>query len=416
MKLLCDIAVGNRLAPNVKRKHAKSTMALCKHSKSNDFCIILFAGQNKNGTKYNIKNNINQIFAKCVNEGKATIQFKEPPQDLYIQAEPIQLRGFLHLLKRVLEEKVSDKELSFSSMAVTPISKKNIPPTRLFIKNRSEYPIQGFPKSIEILHITDIQKCSLDRSILSLTKLRILNLSNNCIEYLPQELSELPCLADINVANNHLGKCTPKQWTWIRGNLLKTLKSLNLSNNGLKYLPDQLVKFDKLVYLLINNNELQVLPPGIGNLKHLQVLRASNNMLSSLPGSVRSWRLLSLDISNNAFNHNQQNQRRPQKLPKPLPVSSLKDAAAQKLLLMKIPYDKKTLPSTVVSYLDCAKYCICGKACFNNFIRHSQTLLLSSIARNLNLSPGLEFVPLDSYFCSLKCFVSVCTRIRHSII
>lgn len=417
MKLLCDISVGNRLATNVKRKHAKSTLALCKEPKSKNFYIILFAGQSKNSTKYNVKDNINQIFAKYLHEGKATIQFKEPPHDLYIQAESINLKGFLHLLKRVLEQKVSEKELSFSSMSVTPISKKNIPPTKLVIKNRSEYPLKGFPRSLEALHITDIEKCSVDRSILNLTKLKVLNLSNNCIDCLPQELSQFECLAELNISNNQLGKCSPKQWAWIGGKLSKTLKLLNLSGNGLKFLPEQLVKLHTLAYLHIDKNKLQVLPSGIGNLKQLQILTASDNMLAALPGSVRSWRLQRLDVSNNAFLPDQEEVRRPIALPK-TPVCSLKELAARNFLLTKVPYDKEALPMTLVDYLDYAKYCVCGKACFVSFIKYSQTLQLSSIARNLNLSsPRLQVVPIDCYFCSLKCFLSVCyVHTRHSVI
>lgn len=417
MKLLCNVATGNRLAANTKRKHVKSTLALCKHPKSNDFYIILFTGQNKNGTKYTVKNNINQVFTKCLHDGKATIQFKEPPHDLYIQADAIQLKGFLHLFKRVLEQKVSDKELSFSSMAVTPISSKHIPPTKMFIKSRSEYPIKGFSKSLEILHITGIQKISLDRGILALKKLKVLNLSNNCIECLPKELNELPNLAELNVSENRLGRCTLKQWSWIGGNLSYTLKFLNLSSNGLRNLPDQIVKLHSLVFLNISKNELKSLPSGIGNLKMLRELTAFDNILSSLPGSVRTWQLRSLDLSNNNFDSNQQNNPAVVS-PKIPPVCSLKESAARKFLSTRAPYSKETLPFTVVDYLDHAKYCVCGKACFASFIKHSQTLLLSSITMYLSLnSDELKFVPMDCYFCSLKCFNSAFhSRVRYPVI
>lgn len=417
MKLLCDISIGNRLAPNLKRKSTKSTLALCKQPKSKEFCIILFTSQNKNGTKYNIKGNIQQIFTRCVNEGKTTIQFKEPPHDVYIQANVIQLKSFLHLFKGALQGTLCDKDLATcSGMAVTPISAKHIPQKKLFIRSRAEYPVKGFSKTLEVLHINNIQRCSLDRGILNLKALKVLNLSTNLIETLPEDLNRLPCLAELNVSGNQLGKCPPKLWCWMGGHLSQTLKVLNLSTNGLKYLPCQIVKLYNLSYLHVDNNELVAFPAGIGKLNKLKVLTASNNAIASLPGSAKMWRLQHLDLSYNRF---QQQQNNPAvALPKPPPPCSLKEGAARKVLLMRIPYTPCDLPRTLINYLDNARYCVCGRACFEVYIKHTQMLLLESIADHLAISAdGSMYIPMECYCCSLKCFVTAnCIRMRSPVI
>lgn len=418
MKLLCDISVGNRLAPNLKRKSAKSTLALCKQPNSKDCCIILFTSQNKSGTKYNLKGNIQQIFTRCVNDGKSTIQFKEPPHDLFIQADAIQLKGFLHLLKRALQHEITDKDLVvYSSMAVTPISGKAIPQKTLHIRSRAEYPLKGFPKTLEVLRINNIRRCSLDNGILNLKALRVLDLSTNLIETLPESLNRLHCLTELNLSDNQLGKCPPKQWSWMGGNLSETLRVLNLRRNALKYLPCQIVKLYNLVYLHVDNNELKAFPTGIGKLNKLKVLTASNNDITWLPGSAKMWHLQQLDLSCNRFQP-QRASNSATVLPKPPPPCSLKECAARTVLLLRIPYTPCDLPLTLIDYLDNAQYCVCGRACFEIFIKHSQMLLLDSITDHLSISAaGSLQIPMECHYCSLKCYVSAhCIRMRSPVI
>lgn len=419
MKIVCNVSVGNRILPGVainpKRRHVKSTLALCKKPKSETYCIILFSSQNKHGTKYEVNGNILKVLTRFLDEGKTTIQFKEPPHDLYIQTDSIQLKGFLHLLKRVLEGKILPNEVTLSSMTATPVSNKNIAPTKLTIKNRSEYPMKGFPRTLEELHINDIKRCSLDRGILNLKKLKILDLSNNCIEYLPEEINQLPSLSELNLSFNEFSKSSPKQWNWMGEKLSNTLKLLNLSNNELKYLPEQLVKLHNLITLRVDFNQLKSLPSGIGNLMNLRVFTASNNQLSSLPGSVKKWHLEQLDLSNNTFNLNQQSNPS-SVLPKPLPISSLKEYAARKVLLNRLPYSPSVLPLTLIKYLDLAKYCVCGLACFDIYFKHTHMLLLSSVSHSFSVSAGLIYVPIDCYFCSLKCFTTANYRSRQPVI
>lgn len=419
MKLACSVFVNNRslstLALNSKQKYVKSTLALCKHPNSENYCIILFTSQNKTGTKYTVKGNISQILTRFINDGKATIQFKIPTHDMFVQCDVIQLKGFLHLLKRVLENKISPKELTCSSMSVTPISTKDIPPKKLVIRSRSEYPSKGFPRTLESLYINDIKRCSLDRGILQLTKLKILDLSQNCIEFLPEELNVLH-LNELILSSNYLNKSTPKQWAWMGGNLSKSLTLLNLESNNLKYLPEQLVKLDKLITLNINSNELTALPTGLGNLRNLKVLIASNNSLSILPGSIKRCHFQLLNLCNNNFISYRQNNVSVT-TPKNFPVPTLKEYSGKKVIELKMSYSAATIPQTLVQYLDDAKYCVCGKACFEIFIRAPEILSVASIAQDFVTSTTSSFLTLDCYFCSLQCFRSShFARVRNPVI
>lgn len=407
MKLLCDISVGNRLAPNLKRKSAKSTLALCKQPKCNEFCVILFTAQNKNGTKYSLLGNIQQIFTRCVNEGKTTIQFKQPPHDLYIKADPIQLKSYLHLLKLALENKVTDKDLAgYSGITATPIAKKHIPQKKLYITSRAEYPIKGFPKSLEELHINNIQRCSLDKGILGLRLLKILDLSINLIETLPEDLNRLD-LEELNLSENQLGKCSPKEWLWMGGHLSRTLKVLNMRNNGLKYLPNQIKKLYNLRVLHVDNNQLTFFPPGIGGLKALRIFTASHNLISSLPGTMKIWHLQQLDLTSNCFNCRTPPTNSAVANIKPLPPCSLKEYSARKVLLTRIPYTPRDLPLTLINYLDNAQYCVCGKACFDVHLTVSQMFYLETITDHLTTADDEStYVPMDCCFCSRKCYVT----------
>ncbi|XP_057667060.1 leucine-rich repeat protein 1 [Diorhabda carinulata] len=416
MKIVCSIYVGNRVLPsnlNSKgRKHVKSTLALCKHPKSGEFCIILFTNQNKNGTKYTIRNNIKQVLTKFAHEGKCTIQFLSPEHDIFINADPIQLKAFLHLFKRILENKVSEKELTTSSLAVTGVKAKDMPPLKLTISKRSDYPSKGFPKTLEELHINSINRCGVDKGILTLMRLKILDLSDNLIEYVPTELSLLPNLRDLNLSQNLLGKS--KNWNWIGGNLSNTLQSLDLSHNELKLVPQQISYLSQLTNLNLSYNLLQNLTPGIGKLKKLKVFCASNNNINTLPGNMRSLTLQTIDLSLNNFM--QDVPTKPLHRIDPLPVCTLKEYAARKVLRARLPYPPGSLPLTVISYLDNANFCVCGRACLEIYVRTSQNLLLTSIAESVNRSVGEGIcVPIDSYFCSSRCYASVC-RTRNPIV
>lgn len=65
-------------------------------------------------------------------------------------------------------------------------------------------------------------------------------------------------------------------------------------------------------------------------------------------------------------------------------------------------YDARTIPFTLVNYLDNASFCVCGTALFNVLYRKTVSMDLKRIA-NIVTSSGVTVVPFDCNFCSMKC-------------
>lgn len=158
MKILCEIAVNNRLAPHIKSRLKQSTLAIGLHPPgTNDpqnVFIIKFTSTDKTGTRYKIHRNIEKVFTKFLSDGKTTISFKQPPHDLQIRCDAIQLKSFLQILKTAIEGKFDLKKTNISSLAVTPVPQSSIPVKKLSILTPADYPLKGLPKSLRILNVS----------------------------------------------------------------------------------------------------------------------------------------------------------------------------------------------------------------------------------------------------------------------
>ena len=214
--------------------------------------------------------------------------------DLFIQADPSKLKEFLTLLK------LSPKDQQTVSIApLLPPKMKDLdkPPTKLVIKSRGDYPIQGFPSTLETIQANEIGLHRIDRRILELMSLRCLDLSGNDIKTLPEEMKVL-ALAELKIAGNSLsefpiGLCY--------GNLAENLKTLDVSRNKLDFLPHTFSQFKSLIQLKLDCNKLQLLPRTFGKLSSLRYLSASSNQLAVLPHSFSKLQLESLDLFGNPF-------------------------------------------------------------------------------------------------------------------
>lgn len=381
-------------------KFVQSTLALCKHpNKLDDHCIILFTAQNKKGTKYKLKHNVQQIFTKFIHEGKATIQFREPFIDLFISCDVTPLRGFLHLLKRVLCGEITDKELSLSSLAVSDTNLTKVC-KKMVIQKRSEYPTKGFPRTLEHLVVNDISSNSVGCGVLKLLKLRVLDLSKNCIAEIPREIKQLSCLVELYLANNLLGNNkSARQWDWIGGNLSKTLNLLNLKGNGLNCVPKQIAHLKNLITLNLDDNDFSLFPSSLCHLNKLENLTMSNNNIEMLPFHIKRLNLNTLDISGNNF------PSEPMKnchlTPKVWPIKSLKDISAISVLSARLDYSEETLPIDLCRFLCNVKFCYCSRPIFDVYKEYILPEASKSLARNVVHSN--DMVLLEVYFCSLKC-------------
>lgn len=95
------------------------------------------------------------MFVKFVNEGKATIRFKEPEHDLAIKCDSLQLKGFLKTLKLGLDGIHSHQ---LSKLNTCNLQTKKLKPikTKLKITAKEDYPVlEGFQRTLESLTVSN---------------------------------------------------------------------------------------------------------------------------------------------------------------------------------------------------------------------------------------------------------------------
>lgn len=94
------------------------------------------------------------MFVKFVNEGKATIRFKEPEHDLAIKCDSLQLKGFLKTLKLGLDG-IHSHQLSKLNTCILQTKKLKPIKTKLKITAKEDYPVlEGFQRTLESLTVS----------------------------------------------------------------------------------------------------------------------------------------------------------------------------------------------------------------------------------------------------------------------
>ncbi|XP_017098810.2 leucine-rich repeat protein 1 [Drosophila bipectinata] len=372
MKILCEVQVVNRTTQaNRTPKAVKSTLAIGYKQSARDangntkkeLEMVLFSGQAKTGCRYKVRDNINAVHTKFVLDGKVTIGFKQPAENLLIKCDPIQLKGFLQTLKLGMEGKDAIN-LRLNIAGATAIPQKAQPQVRMMISKRSEYPIKGFPRTLKSLTINNSQLVKLSFEICSLRNLVKLDVSGNKLTKIPPELGRLP-LESLNLGSNCLGEVN--DWCWMRGSKLsQSLCELDLSSNGLTHFPAPLVKFERLVFLNLNYNELIRLPFAMRRLKALRKLHLSSNKLESLPSAIEDLHIDQLDVWGNrfkAFNAEaaQQLAQQPAATMTPQPLWL---QASRAVANFKLPLSPGSLPAILIELISEAPKCLCGKLCY----------------------------------------------------
>lgn len=219
------------------------------------------------------------------------IVYHHPPPTSH-QADPVKLKEFVLLLR------MSPKEQQTASIAPDlPPKMKDFdkPPKKLVVRSRGDYPIKGFPSSLEIIEAVGISLNRVDKRIIALSSLQYLDLSNNLVRVLPETMKDM-MLVELKLAGNRITEF-PEELCY--GTLARSLRTLDLSRNKLTHLPVSLPEMKSLVNLKIDCNELQLLPRGFGKLQQLKFFSASSNKLAVLPYSFSRLNLESLDLFSN---------------------------------------------------------------------------------------------------------------------
>lgn len=143
--------------------------------------------------------------------------------------------------------------------------------------------------------VRDLRCFTFPESVLPMTFLTELWLSNHIIEILPAHISRLSNLRVLAVDGNRLADVAPAVGQ------LTQLRRLLLHKNRLVSLPPTLASLSALEELTLDHNCLEVVPEVTGHLGQLRRLTLNDNKLSALPATVFHGlkRLVELDVTGN---------------------------------------------------------------------------------------------------------------------
>ena len=113
-----------------------------------------------------------------------------------------------------------------------------------------------------------------------LMQLEVLDLHNNLLKNIPPSLVKLTNLKSLNLSDNHI-RTLPNDI----GDLI-SLSALELSRNELQFVPVSVLQCTSLTTLSLHSNVLEVLPDAIGTLPLLTKLDISGNRIKYLPFSI----------------------------------------------------------------------------------------------------------------------------------
>ncbi|XP_058477075.1 leucine-rich repeat and calponin homology domain-containing protein 1 isoform X3 [Solea solea] len=162
--------------------------------------------------------------------------------------------------------------------------------------------LKEFPRSAVNHDLSDTVEADLSKNRLSdvpsevchLVALETLNLYHNCIRTIPDSVISLQSLTSLNLSRNQL--CSlPACLCGL------PLRVLNASNNKLVCLPENITQLHGLMELDVSCNEITALPRYVGRLKALRELNVRRNLLCVLPEvCFRTMKQLqSLHLENN---------------------------------------------------------------------------------------------------------------------
>ncbi|XP_075699401.1 leucine-rich repeat protein 1 [Rhinoderma darwinii] len=409
MKLQCEVEVINRMLPTFgMRNRGRGTRAVLSVGRQEEkssgqrgpIYLMICTIKDKAGSRYKLQDNIENLFSKFVNEGKATIRLREPAMDICLsKADVGNLKNFISAVS--LAHKGTDASpVPLSRLTPAKTSEIEKPRAKMIITCKKDYPLtKNFPYSLEHLQVSYCKLARVDMRMLCLKKLQKLDLSNNHIKKLPKTIGDLVCLQELTLHSNFLETFEVELCD---STLRNSLKSLDLSENKLKALPFQFCNFRELINLKLDGNELVQLPFAIGKLGKLRFLSATKNKLPYLPNSFKMLVLENLDLFGNPFE--KANPMVPD-IQLKIPLTLL-ETTSRATLSYRIPYGPQVIPKHLCQDLSVAKTCDCGGPCLSSFIQTIVAMNLHQVSQTVVLvdSMGGTEAPIICYFCSLTCY------------
>ncbi len=395
MRITADVRMGN------KSKAAKGSLELRKKEIKTstkdikEVYLIVYTAQNKNGAKYKINADNLQVFTKFVAEGKATIRFKEPAQDIFVSTKDVvQLKAFLVAMRSVL----SNFHVTLGSMGAAPASHV-VKKTRVTMtpKDCGDEAFMALDVTLESLNAVGLELKLFKPRIFKLRNLVTLDLSDNHIKDIPDGVAKLVSLKEMKLSKNRIKDLT----SVAMHTLPKSLVLLDLSDNGLKVIPPNITKLNRLATLRLDGNALERLPFSLGKLSDLRMFSASRNKLHSLPGSLVASRskLEEIDVSGNPFHP--PDQQSGKILLDNLVFPSLRDLVFGVCRKHGIRLSPEEVPGALISLMDAGLPCVCGRICYSALAVAFASVPLSSIARTV--VSDVSVVVTESVMCSKGC-------------
>ncbi|KAL7866235.1 hypothetical protein SRHO_G00114820 [Serrasalmus rhombeus] len=141
-------------------------------------------------------------------------------------------------------------------------------------------------------HLSKNRLTDVPPEVVHLVSLETLNLYHNCIRSIPDSIISLQSLTSLNISRNQLSVLP----ACVCG---LPLRVLNASNNKLNALPESLSQLSSLMELDVSCNEVTALPRHIGRLKALRELNVRRNLICVLPEDLADLPLVKFDFSCN---------------------------------------------------------------------------------------------------------------------
>ncbi|MGL4472924.1 MAG: protein kinase [Shewanella sp.] len=142
----------------------------------------------------------------------------------------------------------------------------------------TEFPVEIFKlaDSLQLLDLSQNQLSTLPAEFACLTELKILFMSDNLFDHLPDVLGQCPKLEMIGFKSNQIKTVSessiPPQCRW-----------LILTNNRINKLPQSLGSCRRLQKLALAGNQITHLPASMSQCTELQLARLSANQLTEIP-------------------------------------------------------------------------------------------------------------------------------------
>ena len=308
-----DVKRRERRAIREKRAHAAARDTALRNKERNAIRMKEQAARGRQRTEEKIMKNrlaAEEAATQRKNRAKLATQSKDKETD---RIAAIRAAGLDYLTHAGTEDREMPKDIYAGSKARLRLA--DVVYADLGDNKFMELPERAFLTwfaSLRFLRLTNNRLIKLpEDELVALGKLEVLKIDSNSLVALPETLSQLQELRELDASNNRLGEIESSLARPLPSKLSQKLRILNLASNRLATLPTGLcqhlmslqdlrlrgndlfelpVDLGDLVALTsldVRSNKLHAVPESLGDLIHLKVLDLGLNQLTAFPATVK---------------------------------------------------------------------------------------------------------------------------------